>query len=180
MAGLKELRTRIESIKSTQKITSAMKMVAASSLRKAQGLLVSSASYKDNIEGIVERIVSDMKAQEKEAVEEVPVENEVVTTQAPVKERVSNERISVVDDDANVLKLYNVVVGSFSVRTNASSLKERLKEDGYGAFLARNNQMMYRVIAGSFDTRKEAEELRDAIKLKYSPEFNDAWLLINQ
>lgn len=65
MAGLKELRTRIESIKSTQKITSAMKMVAASSLRKAQGLLVSSASYKDNIEGIVERIVSDMKAQEK-------------------------------------------------------------------------------------------------------------------
>ena len=81
-----------------------------------------------------------MKAQEKEAVEEVPVENEVVTTQAPVKERVSNERISVVDDDANMLKLYNVVVGSFSVRTNASSLKERLKEDGYGAFLARNNQ----------------------------------------
>lgn len=121
-----------------------------------------------------------MKAQEKEAVEEVPVENEVVTTQAPVKERVSNERISVVDDDANMLKLYNVVVGSFSVRTNASSLKERLKEYGYGAFLARNNQMMYRVIAGSFDTRKEAEELRDAIKLKYSPEFNDAWLLINQ
>ena len=36
MAGLKELRTRIESIKSTQKITSAMKMVAAARLRKAQ------------------------------------------------------------------------------------------------------------------------------------------------
>ncbi len=65
MAGLKELRTRIESIKSTQKITSAMKMVAASSLRKAQGLLTTSAAYKDNIEGIVGRIVSDMKQQEK-------------------------------------------------------------------------------------------------------------------
>lgn len=36
MAGLKELRTRIESIKSTQKITSAMKMVAASKFRRAQ------------------------------------------------------------------------------------------------------------------------------------------------
>ena len=36
MAGLKELRTRIESIKSTQKITSAMKMVAASKYRRAQ------------------------------------------------------------------------------------------------------------------------------------------------
>ena len=64
MAGLKELRTRIESIKSTQKITSAMKMVAASSLRKAQGLLASSATYKDNMQGIVNRIVSEMKQQE--------------------------------------------------------------------------------------------------------------------
>ena len=46
MAGLKELRTRIETIKSTQKITSAMKMVAASSLRKAQGLIASSVPYR--------------------------------------------------------------------------------------------------------------------------------------
>ena len=121
-----------------------------------------------------------MKAQEKEVAEEVPVENEVVTTQAPVQERVSNERISIIDDDASKLKLYNVVVGSFSVKTNASSLKERLIKDGYNTFIARNNQMMYRVIAGSFDTRKEAEELRDAIKLKYSPEFSDAWVLINR
>lgn len=121
-----------------------------------------------------------IKAQEKEVAEEVPVENEVVTTQAPVQERVSNERISIIDDDASKLKLYNVVVGSFSVKTNASSLKERLIKDGYNTFIARNNQMMYRVIAGSFDTRKEAEELRDAIKLKYSPEFSDAWLLINR
>ena len=42
MAGLKELRTRIESIKSTQKITSAMKMVAAARLRRAQGLIAKS------------------------------------------------------------------------------------------------------------------------------------------
>lgn len=36
MANLKEVRTRIASVKSTQQITSAMKMVAASNLRKAQ------------------------------------------------------------------------------------------------------------------------------------------------
>ena len=36
MANLKDLRTRITSVKSTQKITSAMKMVAASKLRRAQ------------------------------------------------------------------------------------------------------------------------------------------------
>ena len=48
MAGLKELKTRIEAIKSTKKITSAMKMVAAASLRRAQGLIGKSAAYYDN------------------------------------------------------------------------------------------------------------------------------------
>ena len=36
MANLKDLKIRIDSVKSTQKITSAMKMVAAAKLRKAQ------------------------------------------------------------------------------------------------------------------------------------------------
>ena len=36
MAGAKEIRTQIGSIKNTQKITSAMEMVAASKMRKAQ------------------------------------------------------------------------------------------------------------------------------------------------
>ena len=61
MAGLKELRTRIESIKSTQKITSAMKMVAASRLRKAQMLTDSSASYSSNIAEILARADAEIK-----------------------------------------------------------------------------------------------------------------------
>ena len=36
MPSLKDLKTRINSVKSTQKITSAMKMVAAAKLRRAQ------------------------------------------------------------------------------------------------------------------------------------------------
>ena len=40
MAGLKEVRIRIASVISTQQITSAMKMVAASKLRKAQNNIV--------------------------------------------------------------------------------------------------------------------------------------------
>lgn len=64
MAGLKELRTRIETIKSTQKITSAMKMVAASSLRKAQGLITKSAPYKENIVAVSSKIVSEYRALE--------------------------------------------------------------------------------------------------------------------
>ncbi len=65
MAGLKELRTRIETIKSTQKITSAMKMVAASGLRKAQSLIASSAPYQENMTAIADSIISEYRALEK-------------------------------------------------------------------------------------------------------------------
>ena len=64
MAGLKELRTRIESIKSTQKITSAMKMVAAARLRRTQDLLAKSASYHDGLEKVAAQVLSDLKEQE--------------------------------------------------------------------------------------------------------------------
>lgn len=49
MAGLKELRNRIEAIKSIEKITSAMKMVAAARLRHAQDLLEKSLTYRNNL-----------------------------------------------------------------------------------------------------------------------------------
>jgi F-type H+-transporting ATPase subunit gamma len=45
MANLKEIRTRISSVKSTQQITSAMKMVAASKLRKAQTRILTLRPY---------------------------------------------------------------------------------------------------------------------------------------
>ena len=49
MPNLKELKNRITSVKSTRKITSAMKMVAASKLRRAQELAESSRVYADSL-----------------------------------------------------------------------------------------------------------------------------------
>ena len=49
MPSLKELKNRITSVKSTKKITSAMKMVAASKLRRAQELAESSRVYADSL-----------------------------------------------------------------------------------------------------------------------------------
>ncbi|MGM0562331.1 MAG: F0F1 ATP synthase subunit gamma [Pseudomonadota bacterium] len=49
MASLKELRSRISSVKSTQKITSAMKMVAAAKLRRAQEQVEASRPYADRM-----------------------------------------------------------------------------------------------------------------------------------
>ena len=60
MASLKELRTRIGSIKSTQKITSAMKMVAAARLRRAQETLAHSQVYYENLQTVTGRLLKDM------------------------------------------------------------------------------------------------------------------------
>jgi F-type H+-transporting ATPase subunit gamma len=49
MATLKDLKTRIKSVKSTQKITAAMKMVAAAKLRRAQEAAVSGRPYADRM-----------------------------------------------------------------------------------------------------------------------------------
>ena len=57
MPSLKDLRNRIDSVKSTKKITQAMKMVAASKLKKAQSLAEKSRSYSTGIEDIVKKIV---------------------------------------------------------------------------------------------------------------------------
>lgn len=50
MANLKEVRTRIESVRSTQQITSAMKMVAASKLRRAQGAILQLRPYAQKLQ----------------------------------------------------------------------------------------------------------------------------------
>ena len=74
MAGLKELRNRIEAITSTRKITSAMKMVAASRLRRAQDVLLKSVAYRDNLYNVAGRMwnVLQQKAAEQETTPELP------------------------------------------------------------------------------------------------------------
>lgn len=49
MAGAKEIRTKIASIKSTQKITKAMEMVAASKMRRAQDRMSASRPYAEKM-----------------------------------------------------------------------------------------------------------------------------------
>lgn len=66
MAGLKELRTRIEAIKSTQKITSAMKMVAASRLRRVQILVDKNQDYAENLRRSALRVLTEIETDEKE------------------------------------------------------------------------------------------------------------------
>ena len=58
MAGGKEIRTKISSIKSTQKITSAMEMVAASKMRKAQERMEIGKPYSKHIREVMGHIAN--------------------------------------------------------------------------------------------------------------------------
>ena len=53
MAGAKEIRTQIKSIKNTQKITKAMEMVAASKMRRAQDRMRASRPYAEKMRNVV-------------------------------------------------------------------------------------------------------------------------------
>ncbi|QLB15736.1 F0F1 ATP synthase subunit gamma [Mannheimia granulomatis] len=56
MAGAKEIRTKIASVRNTQKITKAMEMVAASKMRKTQERMTASRPYAENIRKVISHI----------------------------------------------------------------------------------------------------------------------------
>lgn len=60
MANLKEVRNRIASVKSTKQITSAMKMVAASKLRKAQNAILTMRPYASKLQEIMQNLSTSM------------------------------------------------------------------------------------------------------------------------
>lgn len=61
MANLKEVRTRINSVNSTMQITSAMKMVSASKLRKSQTTIVALRPYASKLQEIMQHLTTSLK-----------------------------------------------------------------------------------------------------------------------
>ncbi|PIE49640.1 MAG: ATP synthase F1 subunit gamma, partial [Flavobacteriales bacterium] len=60
MANLKEIRNRITSVKSTMQITSAMKMVSASKLKKAQDAITAMRPYSSKLTELLQQLSSTM------------------------------------------------------------------------------------------------------------------------
>lgn len=56
MSGAKEIKSKIGSVKNTQKITSAMEMVAASKMRRAQDAMAASRPYAENMRNVIGHI----------------------------------------------------------------------------------------------------------------------------
>jgi len=59
MATLRDIKRRIVGVKNTQKITKAMKMIAAAKLRKAQTKVINARPYADKIASIISKLPSE-------------------------------------------------------------------------------------------------------------------------
>ena len=68
MANLKDLRDRINSVQSTKKITSAMKLVAGARLKKAQTEAESSRSYVNKMQTIIDNVTSNVNMENAPAI----------------------------------------------------------------------------------------------------------------
>ena len=59
MANLKNIQTQIKSVSSIQKVTKAMKMVAAAKLRRAQERMEKARPYSERLENLISNLLID-------------------------------------------------------------------------------------------------------------------------
>ena len=119
MASLKEVKTRINSVQSTRKITSAMKMVASAKLHKAQGAIENMLPYQRKLNKILTNFLST----------DLPVESPFCV-ERPVK------RVAIVAFSSN-----SSLCGAF----NANVLKMFLQTVGEYRELGQDNILIYPV-----------------------------------
>jgi F-type H+-transporting ATPase subunit gamma len=110
MANLKEVRERIVSVKSTQQITKAMKMVAAAKLRRAQQAIVEMRPYSNKLSAMLSNILSNLEGD--------------ASTSFGVERPVKNALIVVVTSNRGLCGGFN---------TNVSKLGLKLSESKYEA-----------------------------------------------
>jgi len=75
MANLKEIRNRIVSVSSTMQITSAMKMVSAAKLKRAQDAITQMRPYAEKLQDILTNLSASLDTSENEYAQEREVKN---------------------------------------------------------------------------------------------------------
>jgi F-type H+-transporting ATPase subunit gamma len=100
MANLKEVRNRIVSVSSTQQITSAMKMVSAAKLRRAQDAITQMRPYASKLKEILENLSASLDSSEGVYSKQRPVKNVLLVV-------ITSNRGLCGGFNANVLKAAN-------------------------------------------------------------------------
>ncbi|MFT6849329.1 MAG: F-type H+-transporting ATPase subunit gamma [Sphingobacteriales bacterium] len=117
MANLKEVRTRITSVISTQQITKAMKMVSAAKLRRAQNKIIELRPYANKLKGILSNLTASMEGEVASVfAEEREVKNVLLVP-------ITSNRGLCGGFNANIVKATNLLVkGEFSGFSKSGNL----------------------------------------------------------
>ncbi|NVK05532.1 MAG: ATP synthase F1 subunit gamma [Flavobacteriia bacterium] len=126
MANLKELRNRIVSIGSTMQITSAMKMVSAAKLKKAQDGITQMRPYANKLKDILSNVSATLDNSENAYAEERPVKNVLLII-------VSSNRGLCGGFNSSVVKLTKSILAEYAKKSVNVQVKAVGKK-GFDAF----------------------------------------------
>ena len=153
MPSLKEIKTRIQSVNSTRKITSAMKMVASSKLHHAQVMIENMLPY----ETMIEKILKTFLASEADA-------SSVLTQERPVKRValvVYSSNSSLCGGfNANVIKMMQQVAAEYE-----SLGKENIVIYPIGRKVAEKAAKLGFIIGGEYNDLAEKPNAKQCIEL---------------
>lgn len=135
MANLKEIRSRITSVGSTMQITSAMKMVSAAKLKRAQDAITQLRPYANKLRDILENISSTLDS---DAGGKLTIEREVKKMLVVV---ITSNRGLAGAFNSNVFKIANALV----VENSAKGIETELMTIGKKGFdLMRKSNTIYK------------------------------------
>jgi F-type H+-transporting ATPase subunit gamma len=116
MATLRDIKRRIKGVKSTQQITKAMKMVAASKLRRAQEGILNARPYAKNISVLLSHLVT---------------EDDKLNNALLFEREVKNVAVVVVTADRGLCGAFNNNI----IKETTRYIKEEIQETGKGYLL---------------------------------------------
>ena len=181
MPSLKDLRNRIDSVKSTKKITQAMKMVAASKLKKAQSLAEKGRSYSFGLDSIVKGLVNSS-----ESIEHPLLENNVGDKNSSLIIVVSSDRGLCGGLNSNIVKAVKKKIDELEEKKISASLV-CVGKKGYdllsGLYEKMFNFEVKQINIGEIDyksTEEIGKKIAKDINAKIIPPFDDEKVIIGQ
>lgn len=178
MANLKEIRNRIVSVGSTMQITSAMKMVSAAKLRRAQDAIIQLRPYASKLSEIMSNVSGSTSENEGEFTADREKNNLLIVA-------VSSNRGLCGAFNSNIIKECRRVIADHSNISNITVLAIGKKVDDYfkktdygimGTTLPKNLSTVYENL--NFEVvSKAAEKIMDAFSSK---QFDEIILVYNQ
>ena len=177
MPSLKDLRNRIDSVKSTKKITQAMKMVAASKLKKAQSLAEKGRSYSFGLDSIVKGLVNSS-----ESIEHPLLENNVGDKNSSLIIVVSSDRGLCGGLNSNIVKAVKKKIDELEEKKISASLV-CVGKKGYdllsGLYEKMFNFEVKQINIGEIDYKSTEEVGKKILNSFYKNDFQECCLFYN-